>query len=376
MFRTPKGSFRLAIVAAAGALALAACSSSTAAETPSTVPSSGSAAGLACPAGSLTAEGSTAQKNAFEEIMASYGQSCANKATLNYNATGSGAGIKAFYNNQVDFAGSDSALKDKENDGIVETAKAKQRCGGNEAWNLPMVVGPVAFAYHLDGIDTLVLNAEVLAKIFSGSITTWNDPAIAALNPTAQLPADTITVFFRSDESGTTENVTTFLKAAGNSAWAHEPGKAWTGKGEGKNKSSGIADALKSTKGSISYIEWSYALDNSLPMARLDNGSGPVELTGENVAKAVGAAKVSGTGHDLKLDLDYATNEEGAYPAVLVTYEIVCSKGLDPAKTAIEKDFLTYFADAETQKSLEELGYAPLPADLATKVTAAIAAIS
>jgi phosphate transport system substrate-binding protein len=257
----------------------------------------------------------------------------------------------------------------------VETDKAKERCGGNEAWNLPMVVGPIAFVYNVDGVDKLVLNAEVLSKIFNGTITTWNDPAIAKLNSGAKLPSDKITVFFRSDESGTTENATKFLSKAGKGAWKGEPAKAWTGVGEGKNKSSGVAEAVGSTKNSISYVEWSYAKDNKLSQAQLDSGKGPVELSGDAVAKAVTDATVKGQGNDLSLDLKYSGNADGAYPALLVTYEIVCSKGLDADKTAIVKDFLGYFSSEETQGGLQDLGYAPLPAELQAKVKTAIAAI-
>jgi phosphate transport system substrate-binding protein len=261
-------------------------------------------------------------------------------------------------------------------DGVVEADKAKDRCQGNPAWNLPMVVGPIAFAYNVDGVDKLVLNAEVLAEIFNGSIKNWNDPKIAKLNSGATLPDAPITVFFRSDESGTTENATKFLKAAGNGAWKKEPAKAWTGTGEGKNKSSGVAEGVTSTKNSISYMEWSFARDNNLKTAQLDSGKGPVELSGEAVGKAVAEATTTGSGNDLSLKLKYADTAQGAYPALLVTYEIVCSKGLAADKTAIVKDFLGYFASEETQQGLEELGYAPLPEDLVTKVKTAVAAIS
>jgi phosphate transport system substrate-binding protein len=122
-------------------------------------------------------------------------------------------------------------------------------------------------------------------------------------------------------------------------------------------------------------MEWSYAKDNNLKMAQLDSGSGPVELTGASVSKALGEAKVTGSDNDLALALKYTENAEGAYPALLVTYEIVCSKGLAADKTAIVKDFLTFFSSAETQGSLEELGYAPLPDELLTKVKASVAAI-
>lgn len=370
-----------AALAAMASLSLVACGSDpagTAAPGSSSGSGSGSAnaSGLTCPAGKLNAEGSSAQANAITEAIADYGAACSDASTIEYNPTGSGAGIKSFYNGLVDFAGSDSALKSVAVDGVVEADKAKERCGGNAAWNIPMVVGPIAFAYNVDGVDKLTMNAEVLANIFNGTIKTWNDPAIAKINSGVTLPGDPITVFFRSDESGTTENATKFLAAAGNKAWTKEPGKAWTGTGEGKNKSSGVAEAVSSTKNSISYMEWSYASDNNLKIAQLDSGSGATELTGESVGAAVSEATVAGTGNDLALKLNYQPKAAGAYPALLVTYEIVCSKGLDPEKTALVKDFLTFFSSTEEQASLSDKGYAPLPSDLQTKVKAAVSAIS
>jgi len=374
-----------AALAAMASLSLVACGSdpggSTAAPGSSSSAagsSSANASGLTCPSGKLNAEGSTAQANAITEVIADYQSACNNASTIEYNPTGSGAGIKSFYNNLVDLAGSDSALKTAAVDGVVEADKAKERCGGNPAWNIPMVVGPIAFAYNVDGVDKLVLSAEALAKIFNGSIKTWNDPAIAKLNPGVTLPSAPITVFFRSDESGTTENTTKFLAAAGHGAWTKEPAKAWTGTGEGKNKSSGVAEAVSSTKNSISYMEWSYARDNKLPIAQLSSasGSGATELTGEAVGKAVSEATVAGTGNDLALKLNYEPKDSGAYPALLVTYEVVCSKGLDADKTALVKDFLTFFSSADEQQALQDLGYAPLPGDLQTKVKTAVTAIS
>ncbi len=115
--------------------------------------------------------------------------------------------------------------------------------------------------------------------------------------------------------------------------------------------------------------------NNSLSIAQLDSGSGPVELTGESVGKALSEATVKGSGNDLSLDLKYSDTGAGAYPALLVTYEIVCSKGLPPDKTAIVKDFLAYFSSSDEQSTLEELGYAPLPTELQSKVQTAVAAI-
>ena len=360
-----------------GTLALSACGSD---DNPAAAGGTGSdtssSAASDCPGGggTLNAEGSSAQKNAIEEAIASFQDACAS-TTINYNPTGSGAGIKQFIAGQVDFAGSDSALKTEAKDGKVESDDAATFCG-SPAWNLPMVTGPIAVAYNVKGVDKLVLTPEVTANIFNGKVTTWNDASIAKLNAGATLPSEPIKVFFRSDESGTTENFTKYLKAAAPDAWTAEPGKAWTGRGEGKQKSDGVAGAVKSTEGGITYAEWSYAKDNSLGMAQIDNGAGPVELTGASVGKAVSAAKADGEGNDLRLKLDYATKEAGAYPILLVTYEIVCSKGKDAEKTALTKAFLTHFASADTQKSLEEIGYAPLPDEVRTKVDAAIAALS
>jgi phosphate transport system substrate-binding protein len=368
---------QLASVALVGSLALSACGSdpTTGASGAGGESSSSTSAGAAdCGTGTLNAEGSSAQKNAIEEAIASFQELCAD-ATVNYNPTGSGAGIKQFLAGQVDFAGSDSALRTEEKDGKIEAKEAEAYCG-SPAWNLPMVTGPIAVSYNLKGVDKLVLTPEVIANIFNGKVTTWNDASIAKINSGTTLPAQPIKVFFRSDESGTTENFTTYLKAAAPNAWAAEPGKSWTGKGEGKEKSSGVAGAVQSTDGGITYAEWSYAKDNKLGIAQIDNGAGPVELTGQSVGKAVAAAKADGQGNDLRLKLDYATKEAGAYPILLVTYEIVCSKSKDAEKAKLTKAFLKHFASAETQASLEEIGYAPLPDEVRTKVDAAIEALS
>lgn len=368
------------MVALAGTLALAACGSDDNSGT-STSTSAGSAGSSAASgagvSGTLNGEGSSAQKNAIQQIITDF-QTANSGATVNYNGTGSGAGIKQFNAGQVDFAGSDSALKTEAADGgKSEADAAKERCGGNEAWNLPMVAGPIAIAYNLPGVSKLVLTPEVAAKIFKGDIKTWNDPAIAAGNAGVTLPATAIKVFFRSDESGTTENFQKYLNAAAASVWTEKPGKKWSGTvGEGKPKSDGVASAVKAAEGGVSYIEWSFATKNGLGVAQVDNGAGAVELTGESAGKAVAAATQTGTGNNLSLKLDYATKTPGAYPIVLVTYEIVCSKGLPADKTPLVKAFLKFFADPAQQSKLTGAGYAPLPAEVQAKVVAAVDAIS
>ncbi|XVX19739.1 phosphate ABC transporter substrate-binding protein PstS [Actinomycetota bacterium] len=376
---------QVAALALVGSISLAACGSDNNSSSGSS--SSGSASGSAsgsesaaagggedCVEGSLKAEGSSAQKNAIEEAIASYGEKCSG-AQIDYNPTGSGAGIKQFIAGQVDFAGSDSVLKTEEKDGKIEADEAKKFCG-SEAWNIPMVTGPIAIAYNVKGVDRLVLTPEVAAKIFKGEIKTWNDPAIAKINEGASLPSSPIKPFFRSDESGTTENFTNYLNKAAEAAWPDEKSKSWTGKGEGKEKSAGVAEATKSTDGGITYVELSYAKDNGLAMAQIDNGGGAVELTSESVGKAVEAAEQTGTGNNLALKLDYTTKEAGAYPILLVTYEIVCSKGKDAEKQKAIKAFLKHFASDDVQAGLEEIGYAPLPDGMKEKVNTAIDAIS
>lgn len=327
-----------------------------------------------CFGGELRAEGSSAQKNAIAEAIKSYQRDCA-EATIDYSASGSGAGIKQFIAGQVDFAGSDAALKTTEKDGKVEAEEARKACG-SPAWNLPMVAGPIAIVHNVKGVDKLVLNGAVAARIFQGQITVWNDPAIAALNPGVRLPATPIKVYFRSDESGTTENFTRYLEAAAPGVWASAPGKKWTGKGEGKEKSAGVATAVRGQDGGITYVELSYAEQNELGIAAIDTGNGPVELTGETAGNTVGTAEQVGKGHDLALELDYATKEPGAYPIVLVTYEIVCSKYADAQQGARVKAFLKHVATPEVQQSLEAKGYAPLPDEVLAKVAAAVEAIS
>lgn len=324
----------------------------------------------ACAAGTLNGEGSSAQGNAISTWISEYQAKCQG-VTINYNGTGSGAGIKQFGAGQVDWAGSDSALKPEE----IEAAKA--RCGGNEAWNLPMAVGPIAVAYNLSGVTGLVLDAATIAKIFNGTIKSWDDAAIKALNPSLTLPAKEIKVFFRSDESGTTENFEKYLAASGLGEWKGTPSKMFSGGvGEGQPKSAGVQQATKATDGGISYMEYSYAKDGGLGVAKVQHGGGTVELTPASAGAALASATPVGTGNDLALKVNYTTSDANAYPIILVTYEIVCSKGLEAGKTALLRSFFSWTASAEGQQVIGDIGYGTLPTDLAAKVVAALTAVS
>jgi phosphate transport system substrate-binding protein len=362
---------------AIAALTLTACGSD---KNTATTSSSGAAspAGAASTAAadcggknSVTAEGSTAQQNAIAEFNKVWGQTCSGK-TLAYNPTGSGAGVDQFIAKQVDFAGSDSALKDD------QVTKAADRCGGNPAWNLPLVFGPVAMAYNIDGVDKLVVNADVLAKIFQGQITKWNDPAIAALNSGATLPDADIKPVYRSDSSGTTDNFQKYLTAAAPQSWTKGAGKEFQGgAGEGAQKSSGVVQAIQATPGSIGYVEKSPASAAGLKNAEIDSGAGAVALTDDSTKAAVAAAKFKAEGMDLTLDLNalYASKEAGSYPLMLATYEIVCSKGYDADTAAAVKSFLTVSAN-QGQANLSAAGYVPLPDSFKERLLKSVDAIA
>lgn len=358
----------------AGAVVLSACSSSKAADKKSSSASStGTAttsAAAACASGKLNATGSTAQQNAIDQWIKDYQQACPG-TTVNYGGGGSGQGVTDFTQGNTDFAGSDSALDPTK--GEVEAAT--KTCG-SPAIDIPMVTGPIAIAFKLNGVTDLTLTPKLLAQIFLGTITTWNDPAIAAANSAATLPSTKITVFFRSDESGTTQNFEKYLAATDPTDFTAEPSKVWPGKvGQGKSGSQGVQQGIAGTEGGIAYLEWSFAGSANLPTAKVDNGGGAVALTAESAGAAVAAATVTGTGNDLTLKLDYATKAPGAYPIILVTYEIVCTKYKSAAKGTLVKDFLTYTSGAG-QAGLPDLGYAPLPSSILTKVQSSVAAIS
>jgi len=364
----------------AAALTLAACGSDSnpsGGTTPAPDGATTAAVGTAAAAGSrivctgagdLKSDGSTAQQNAVNAWIKAYDRACGK--TVVYSGGGSGQGVTDFTGGKVDFAGSDAALDPTKG----EVAAATKECG-SPALDLPMVTGPIGVVFKLNGVKDLTLTPATIAKIFTGKIKTWNDPEIAGENTGATLPSTKITVLFRSDESGTTQNFETYLHTAAPSDYPATPSKTWVGVGQGKTGSQGVQQALTTTEGAIGYIEWSYT--GGLSLAKVDNGGGPVALTAQTAGKAVAAAQVaSNGGDDLTLKLDYATKTPGAYPIILVTYEIVCSKYRSATTGAAVKSFLTYTASAAGQNLLTSVGSAPLPAPILTRVQAAVAKIS
>ncbi|MCJ1680714.1 phosphate ABC transporter substrate-binding protein PstS [Streptomyces sp. APSN-46.1] len=322
--------------------------------------------------GQLLAAGSTAQKNAMDLWVKGFQAACPG-VEINYQAIGSGGGITKFNQGQVAFAGTDSALKEN------EVADSQKICTGGQGINLPMVGGPVAIGYNLSGVDNLVLDAPTLAKIFDSKITKWDDEAIKKLNPGVTLPATAIQAFHRSDESGTTQNLGKYLSEAAPAEWTYDPkAKSWPAAGgQAANGSSSVASNVKSTEGAIGYFELSYAKSGNIKAVSLNTGAAaPVAATSENASKAIAAAKIKGTGNDLALSLDYKTKAEGAYPLVLVTYEVVCDKGNKAATLPTLKAFLNYAISDAGQKVLTDAHYAPIPAEITAKVRAIVPTLS
>jgi phosphate transport system substrate-binding protein len=362
----------LACLAVTATLALAACGSDNN-TSPTTTGSGGSGAAstISCAQGSIKGAGSSAQGNAITTWTKNYQTACSG-ATIDYNPSGSGAGLQAFIAGTIDFAGSDSPLS------AADQPKANARCKTGAAIHLPMVVGPIAVVYNVTGITSLQLKPATIAKIFSGKVATWNDPAIAADNPGATLPSGKILAIHRQDSSGTTDNFTKFLSKTAAADWSFGNDKNWKAAGgQAEKGSDGIAAAIGKSDGSISYVEWSFAQGNSLKMAKIGNGAGEfAELTADGAGKTIASAKTTGTGNDMQLSIDYNTKAAGAYPLVLVTYEVVCEKGTPSAALPLVKSFMTYIASTGGQAAAAKVGYAPLPDEVRTKVASTAGSLS
>nr|WP_244905220.1 phosphate ABC transporter substrate-binding protein PstS [Streptomyces agglomeratus] len=321
--------------------------------------------------GQLPGSGSTAQQNAMAYWIEQYQRACEG-VQIRYNPLGSGAGVAQFLRGATNFGGSDGALKP------TEVESSKDVCPGGRAIDLPMVGGPIAIGYNLPGVDRLVLDAATLAKIFDARITSWDHPDIRRLNPGVKLPSLRVRAVHRSDGSGTTQNLNAYLAGAAGSEWPHPVEKSWQGKGgESASGSTAVASQVQSLEGSIGYFELSFAASQKISTVRIDTGaSKPVGPTPETASAGIAEATIVGKGKDLTLEFDYRTTEEGAYPIVLVTYEIVCDTGNQAETLPALKSFLTYTASDEGQKILPGIHYAPLPDGVAEQVRQVIGTLS
>jgi phosphate transport system substrate-binding protein len=353
------------------ALALSSCASNEGTPASSSSASGGSSSSASAVTGTLNAQGSSAQTNAQAAWVKGF-QTANSGATVNYNPTGSGAGRTAFESGGADFAGSDAALPAAELSGDFKECKA-----GTKGIDIPVYISPVALVYHLDGVKTLNLDGPTLAKIFSGKITKWNDPAIVALNKGTTLPSSNITPVYRSDKSGTTNNFTDYLHQTAGSVWTQPAADAFPYKtGEGAAKGSGVVAAVTSGKGTIGYVDNSSA--GALPAAKIKVGSSFVAPGADVASKSAENSPLdpAHTGNDVVVKLDRTGTDPSAYPITLVSYFIACQEYQDSAKAALVKAYAMYAtSDAGQQAAAATAKSAPMTGTLATKAQAAAASI-
>ena len=367
--RASRRAIPLGALVVGGALVLSGCGSSTTVNPAIPAAEAALAAGdVQCVDGRIQAAGSSAQANAITEWVNVYQTACP-QSTIDYQPVGSGAGVEAFLSEQVSFAGTDSAVEDEDMDSAIE------RCGGDPAINIPLVGGAIAVVYHLDGVDSLILDPPTLAAIFSSEITRWDDPAIVALNPNAELPDAAIAQFHRSDSSGTTANFSDYLEATAPDAWDYDTGKEWTAPGgQGARGSDQVSASVAQTPNSIGYVELSYLIDaiNTKPVV-IDQGGGPVPPTAQNASITLASSTASGEDGNIVLAIDYTTTVPNAYPISIVTYEIVCTTGLSENQNpALVAEFLAFAASNSGQELLGQIGYVPLSGDLLAEVRASV----
>ncbi|AAT89579.1 phosphate ABC transporter substrate-binding protein [Leifsonia xyli subsp. xyli] len=350
---------------AAAALSLTACAAN---EGSSPAATSAKPSNLS---GTLNGIGSSAQGAAQTVWIAGFQQDNP-KATVNYDPQGSGAGRKSFIAGATDFAGSDAALNDTELSSTFAGCAA-----GSKAIDLPVYVSPIAIAYNIDGVKDLKLDAATIAGIFSGKIATWDDAKIKGLNADASLPSAPITVVHRSDDSGTTQNFTDYLAANAPDVWTAPASQTFPFQiGDAAKGTSGVAEATKNAKNSITYIDESGSA--GLSIAQLKVGDSFEKISADGAAAVVAASPIAaGRGsNDLAIKIDRKDTAKGAWPLVLVSYVIACQEYKDSAKADLVKGYIDYLVSGHAQKAAaKQAGSAPLASDLSDKVSKAVASI-
>jgi len=315
-----------------------------------------------CATGSVAGAGSTFVQTIVQQWVKDYEGACPG-ATINYQGVGSGAGIAQLTAGTVDFAGSDVPMKPDE-----EAAAAAKN---GAVVHIPWTSGAIAIMFNVSGVTSLKLTPATLAGIFAGTITKWNDPALATDN--TNLPATPIQVVHRSDGSGTTKVFTSYLTANAPTVWKAGADKdvPWP-TGTGAKGSDGVTAAVKQSNGAIGYAELSFAKGSSLPVASVKNGTGAfVGPTSAGVAAALADATVPA---DMKVQISANPTSADAYPISTISYVIVSKKPADAGKAALLKAFITY-ALTTGQKSAGSLFYAELPSALASQGVHAAASI-
>lgn len=282
---------------------------------------------------------------------------------INYQAIGSGGGIRQTMAKTVDFGATDGPMTDK----------MMYKVDG-EIHHIPTVLGAVVPIYNLKDVDDLKLDAETLSGIFLGEIRTWSDPKIAALNPGVDLPGAPITVVRRADGSGTTYCFTDYLSTV-NKTWSKKVGRATAVRwptGIGAKGNQGVSQMVEQTPNSIGYTELIYAKQTGITFAALKNKAGKfVTGTVENVTAA--AASVKKMPKDYRVSIVDADGEN-AYPISTYTWLLVYAKN-SPEKAKVLNKFLTWMLE-KGQGFAPKLGYAPLPADVKAMVEKTVSSLN
>lgn len=344
-----------AAIVAAGALTLSACGGSgstdnnTGGGTAAT--DAASEGGAAQVSGTLVGGGASSQEAAMTAWVEGVKTSQPG-LTVNYDPVGSGSGREGFLNGQYTFAGSDAAMD------ADELTKAQEICGPDGAFHVPAYISPIAIAYNLPGVDSVKMDAETIAKVFSGEITQWNDPAIADQNDGVELPDMKITPVHRADDSGTTENFTAYLTEAAGDAWSPGTIETWPEEfgGESGQQTSGVVSLTQQTEGAIVYADASQIGD--LKTVEVKVGDEYVPYSAEAAAKMVEASDPGDAG---SIKLNRAIEEPGVYPVVLVSYHIYCKTYQDQETADLAKAFGTYVVSEEGQQAAADAaGSAPI----------------
>ena len=341
---------RIAALGAVAALALAGCASNEAGGSTSEAPAESTLSG------ELVGSGASSQEVGVQAWAAGF-QTVNEGVTVTYDPSGSGAGRESFQAGAVGFAGSDRAFSAEEIaegpfDGCVE---------GTGIIEIPSYISPIAVIFNLEGIDSLNMDAATIAGLFAGTITNWNDPAIAALNEGVDLPDLAVTPVHRADDSGTTENFTDYLFQAAPDVWTEEPDGVWPfSTGEAAQGTSGVVSAVEAGQGAVTYADASRA--EGFGTVAVEIGEEFVSFSPEAAAAIVDASPVAEgrTAGDLAIELD-RTPDEAAYPIVLVSYMIACEEYVDAATAPLVKGFLEYVISPEGQdESAAAAGSAPI----------------
>jgi phosphate transport system substrate-binding protein len=332
------------IAALAVAVSLSACSSSP-------KPSGASSPTAAPLSGTLNGAGSTFQ-TVFQQAAISQFKSVQSGMTVNYNSVGSGTGRSDLAAGTVNYAGSDSPIPSTETDFT----------GKGTVLYFPVLVGPITMSYNLSGVSNLKLTPTVIANIFQGKITTWNDPAIAAVNPGVTLPSTPITIAVRSDSSGTTQNFSLFLQTAVPSVWTLGSSStiSWPSSAHAGSGNSGVAQIVKSTPGAIGYVDLATAKASGLTYASVQNSSG------KYIVPSSASASASAAGVTVNPDLTFHAvwgSGAQAYPITYQSWVLVFAKQANASDAKLLQAYIGYLL-GDGQNLLDSLDYAKLPASI------------